>query len=236
MEIIKKTPETIQFTGDMNLSLANALRRSVSEIPTLAIAECDFYKNDTALYDEIIAHRLGLVPLKNQKVKKGETIELKLKAKGKEDGNGVEVLSGDLGELSVYSDMPIVLLGKNQELELVARATIGQGLEHAKYIPGLMYYKHLAKIKISKEGESLLELAETYPEIFEFDTKLKVKDASACSFDNDDMKDYPGIEITFDNNLVFQIESWGQITPKDIFLESCKALKSNLSELTKAIK
>ena len=234
MNLIKKTPETIKFTGEINLSLANAIRRSICEIPILAIDECDFYKNDTALYDEIIAHRLGLVPLKNQKIKKGETIELKLKAKGKEDG--IEVLSGSLGELSVYSEMPIVLLGKNQEIELVARATVGQGLEHAKYIPGIMYYKHLPKIKISKEGESYLELAKSYPEIFEFDKKLKVKDASSCSFDSDDVKDYPGIEITFDNNLVFQIESWGQITPKDIFLESCKALKSNLSELTKAIK
>ncbi len=234
MELIKITPEAIKFTGKINLSLANAIRRSVSEVPILAIDECDFYKNDTALYDEIIAHRLGLIPLKNQKLKKGETIELKLKAKGKEER--LEVLSGDLGDMSVYQDMPIVILGKNQEIELVARATTGIGLEHAKYMPGIMYYKHLAKIKINKEAESYLKLSQEYPDIFDFDNKLKVKDASSCSFDNEEMKDYPGIEITFDKELVLQIESWGQISPKEIFLESCKALKSNLSDLTKAIK
>ena len=234
MELIKKTTEKLKFTEKLKISLANAIRRSVSEIPILAIDECDFYKNDSALYDEVIAHRLGLVPLKNQKIKKGQIIELKLKAKGKEEG--VEVLSGSLGDLSIYADIPIVLLGKNQEIELVARATTGQGLEHAKYIPGIIYYKHLAKIKINKEAESNIELSQTYPEIFEFDKKLKVKDASVCTLDNDDMKDYSGVEISFDDNLVFTIESWGQISPKDIFLESCKALKSNLSELTKAIK
>ena len=58
METIKKTSEELVFTVDMNVSLANAIRRSAGEIEVLAIDECDIYKNDSALYDEIIAHRL----------------------------------------------------------------------------------------------------------------------------------------------------------------------------------
>ena len=50
------------------------------------------------------------------------------------------------------------------------------------------------------------------------------------------MKEYPGIDITFDDNLVFAIESWGQIEAKEIFSEACKALKGNLSEVSKALK
>jgi len=234
MEIIENTPEKLRFTEKMGVSLANAIRRSVSEIPILAIQECDVYKNDSALYDEIIAHRLGLVPLVNQKLKEGKTVELKLKAKGK-DG-GVEVMSGELGELAVYPDMPIVYLEGGQEVEIVARAGTGIGKNHAKYMPGLMFYHHLAKIKISKEGEAQAELAELYPEVFGFDNKLKIKDASKCQLDEDDMKDYPGVEVSFDDNLVFQIESWGQIPAKDILIEACKALKGNLAELSKAIK
>ena len=69
MEMIKSSNEEIVFKTGMNVSLANAIRRSVGEIPILAISECDIYKNDSALYDEIIAHRLGLVSLKNQKMK-----------------------------------------------------------------------------------------------------------------------------------------------------------------------
>ena len=234
MELLKKSGNEMSFKGKIDISLANAIRRSVSQISVLAIQECDLYKNDSALYDELIAHRLGLIPLKNQKLKAGEVIELKLKAKGKE--GGIEIMSGELGDLSVYSDMPIVLLDKGQEIEIVARAGVGKGAEHAKYIPGLMFYRHFPNIKISKEGERQKELAELFPKAFEFTNKLKVKDASECNLDNDDLKEYPGIDISFDNNLVFEIESWGQIAPKDIFVEACKALKANLGTLSKAIK
>lgn len=234
MELKEKTNETIRFTSKMNISLANAIRRSVNEVLTLAIDECDVYKNDSALYDEIIAHRLGLIPLKNQKIKANEKIEIKLTAKGKE--GGYEVMSSELGEISIYPTIPIVFLDKNQEIEIVARIKAGKAIEHTKYAPGILFYRHLPKIKISKEGESQIELSQIYPEVFSFNNKLAVKDASLCEIDNEDTKIYPGIDISFDDTLVFQIESWGQMTPKEIFIDSCKVLKENLNELLKTIK
>jgi len=235
MEKITKTPEEISFITDIDVSLANAIRRSVGEIPIVAIDECDIYKNDSVLYDEIIAHRLGLLPLKNQKMKAGEIIEMKMKAKGK--GDGVEILAKELDGDIIYPEMPIVLLSEGQELQLVARARAGRGNNHAKFMPGLAYYKHLPKIKLSAEGEKQTELAELYPEAFEmFGEKIKVKNAAACDFDEEDVEEYPGVQISFDDNLVFTIESWGQIEAKDIFTEACKALKENLSEVSKAIK
>ena len=235
MEMITKTAEEISFITDVDVSLANAIRRSVGEISILAIDECDIYKNDSVLYDEVISHRLGLLPLKNQKMKAEQNVEMKMKVKGK--GEGAEVLAGELAGDVIYPETPIVLLGEGQELELVARAKAGKGIDHAKFMPGLAYYKHLPKIKISGDGEKQSELAELYPETFEmFGEKVKVKDAAACDLDEDDMKDYPGVEISFDDKLVFAIESWGQIEAKDIFTEACKALKGNLSEVSKAIK
>ena len=82
MEKIIKTPEELSVITNMNVSLANAIRRSVGEIPILAIVEADIYQNDSALYDEIIAHRLGLIPIKNQKMGKDQFVEMKLKGKG----------------------------------------------------------------------------------------------------------------------------------------------------------
>ena len=235
MEMLKNTNEEVVFTTGINVSLANAIRKSVGEIPTLAIVEADIYKNDSALYDEIIAHRLGLISLKNQKMKKDDSIEFKLKAKGK--GDGEMVLAGAMGDEVVYPETPIVLLADGQTLELVARAKAGKGIDHAKFMPGLVYYKHLPKIKISAEGEKQTELVSLYPGVFEmYGEKIKVKDAWKCDLDDGDMKEYPGVEISFDNNLVFAIESWGQIEAKKIFVEACKALKGNLSEVSKAIK
>ncbi len=234
MELIQKDDEKLTFVMPMTTTLANAIRRSVIEIPVLAIDECDVFKNDSALYDEVIAHRLGLIPLKNQKIKKDEVVELKLKAKGKE--GGVFVTSKELGELSVYPDIPIVFLDEGQTIEILSRATVGTGLDHAKFVPGLFYYKKLAKIKIGKEAEANIELSKKYPEIFEFKDKLKVKDATKCELDEEDFKEYPGIEVKYDNDIVFNIETWGQMKTTDIFVESCNILKSNLSEILKKIK
>lgn len=234
MKLLQKTQDKIVFSGKINETLANAIRRNVNKIQILAIDEVDIYKNDSALYDEIVALRLGLVPLKNQKLKKDQSIELKLQAKG--DGNGTEVLSGELGDDVVYKEMPIVLLAEGQELELVARARVGTGKEHAKFTPGLFYYKHLPKITITKEGESYKELAESYPNVFVFDDKLKIKNAWACDLDEEDFKEFKGIDVKFDDELVFFVESWGQIKAEEIFIESCKTLKSNLEEIEKALK
>jgi DNA-directed RNA polymerase subunit D len=234
METINNKTENLSFVMPMNITLANAIRRSVVEVPVFAIQECDFYKNDSALYDEIIAHRLGLIPLKNQKLKNEETIELKLKSEGKE--GGVYILSEELGELSVYKEMPIVFLNKGQKIEIVCRAGIGTGIEHAKYVPGLFTYKKLAHIKIKKEAEDKIKLSEKYPEIFEFKDRLKVKDVTKCELDEEDFKEYPGIEVTYNDDIVFDIETWGQMTNKEIFIESCNVLKLNLSEVLKSIK
>ena len=234
MKLINKTDEKVKFTAKISVSLANAIRRSVWEVPVLAISEVDFYKNDSALYDEILAHRLGLVPLKNQKLKQGEFVELKLKTKGK--GEVFEVLSGELGEDVVYPNMPLVLLREGQELELVARARVGIGLEHARFIPGMIVYKHMPHIKISKEGEKHKELAELYPEVFEFDGSLKVRDESAYNYDSEELESYKGVDVSFDDELVFEVESWGQMKASDIFIEACKALKSNLSKISKELK
>lgn len=235
MEIIKNTNEEVVFSSDINVSLANAIRRSVGEIRVLAVVEADIYKNDSALYDEIIAHRLGLVSLKNQKMKGDDSVEFKLNVKG--EGVGKMVLAGVMGDEVVYPETPIVLLGEGQTLELVARARAGKGIDHAKFMPGLVYYKHLPKIKISGEGEKQTELVSLYPGVFEmYGEKIRVKDAWKYDLDNEDMEDYLGVEISFDDNLVFVIESWGQIEAKKIFVEACRALKNNLSEVSKALK
>jgi len=218
----------------MRIELANAIRRSTNEIPTLAIDEVDISKNDSVLYDEMLAHRLGLIPLKNQKLKKDVVVRLRLKAKGEEEGT--EILSKELGKNVVYDNMPIVLLGKNQELELVARAKTGNGKEHAKHVPGLVYYRNFHKIDITPEGEKHKELAIIYPKVFESDGKLKLKNEWACDFEQQEIKKFKGIIIKPTKELVFFIESWGMMDAKNIFTESASALKENLSELLKALK
>jgi len=59
------TPELVKFelTGT-DVSVANALRRiMLAEVPTMAIEIVNIFENETVLFDEFIAHRMGLLPL-----------------------------------------------------------------------------------------------------------------------------------------------------------------------------
>jgi len=252
---ISKDKEKIVFEADIDESLANAIRRSVLEIPILAIDEVEFFKNDSALYDEIIAHRLGLVPLETEKTFteiencscKGKgcakcSVDLKIKAIGP-----CTVYSKDLkGKAKpVYDNIPIVILDKDQELELVARATLGRGIKHAKYSPGLIYYRNLAKIEINGDcdSEACKACIEACPQkILKIEkNKIQVEDIYKCDLCEACVEECKkqgknAVKIDKGENLIFFIESWGQIEAKEIFTKAIDVLNHNLKELSKQVK
>jgi DNA-directed RNA polymerase I and III subunit RPAC1 len=60
------TPHDSSFSLiGIDTSVANAFRRILlAEIPTLAIEDVFIYQNTSVIQDEVLAHRLGLIPLK----------------------------------------------------------------------------------------------------------------------------------------------------------------------------
>ncbi|MEM1633347.1 MAG: DNA-directed RNA polymerase subunit D [Sulfolobales archaeon] len=68
IKILTKTDDYIEaLIEGVPLPILNALRRMIQlEVPTMAIDEVIFYDNTSPLYDEIIAHRLGLIPLRSE--------------------------------------------------------------------------------------------------------------------------------------------------------------------------
>ena len=65
VRIIHASKYTIEFDLiGVDLAVANSLRRiMISEVPTLTIDLVEIKENTSALHDEFIAHRIGLVPL-----------------------------------------------------------------------------------------------------------------------------------------------------------------------------
>src|SRR6056297_1998188 len=99
MKLINKTNQKLVFSAEIEDSLANAIRRYIYRIPILAIDEVEISKNDSPLYDETLAHRIGLIPIKTNKSTSKE-YEVSLKVKGEKT-----VYSGDLqGEVEVVHE------------------------------------------------------------------------------------------------------------------------------------
>lgn len=231
MELVKKTPELLVLRIDANESLANALRRSVAEVPTLAIDEIEIFKNDSALYDEMLALRLGLVPLKTEK---GMTKKTKIDLKLSKTGPGTVYASDLEGNAEVvHGKIPVVFLGEGHKVELVATAALGRGIDHAKFTPGLCYYRHLVEVKSSSNIESLIKNSKGLiaPE--------KKGSKWLCDLNESEVDQIENMEkgaVSQSEEMLFVIESYGSMDAKDILAKAVEALSENLDEFEKNIK
>jgi len=254
LEKDKETDKVNFILKDSTPAFANVLRRIMLwEVPVMAIDEIEFKKNGSILYDEMIAHRMGLVPLTTdlksytlpEKCKcegKGCAhcqLKMSLKVKGPAMVYASDIKSKDPAVKPVYPKLPIVKLLKNQTLELEATATLGTGKRHAKWSPGHVYYTYLPKITVHDNPEKLAQFGDKYPpQIFGKDGKIDRNLIStpalidACDGVCDDL-----VKVEYNpNSFVFYIEPWGQLPSKKIVQQAANVLQEQLDEVTEALK
>ena len=261
MEVVslEKNEEKASFIlKDADASFANELRRiMIEEVPAMAIEDVEFRKNDSILYDEIIAHRLGLLPLTTDLKSynllseckcNGEgcarcSVKLTLKAKGPCTVYASDLKSKDSAVKPAFPKTPIVKLIKNQELELEAKAVLGKGKEHMKFSPCLVYYKYKPNIEINDKCNDCGKCVESCPQhVFEmkgnkisinkdhlFNCHLCQACVDACPKDS--------IKLNEDeNNFIFYIESWGQLSCKEIAVKASQIIQEKTEQFSELIK
>ena len=195
LKIQELTDNFMRFVvSDSSPSFVNTLRRVlIANIPKMAIEDVEFhlgpirdssgkeYESISPLFDEIIAHRLGLIPIptdlqlfknRDECECKGEgcpncTIMYNLNKKG-----ACTVYSGDLEPLGdskfrIIEDLiPIVKLGENQALLIYATAELGTAKKHAKWqATSGVGYKYYPQIDIDNKLISNEELINACVEI-----------------------------------------------------------------------
>lgn len=270
LKVLSQEPNKAQLEiRDADHTFVNSLRRTlIAEVPKMTIDEVDFhlghlgteedpethklvdYESLSPLFDEIIAHRLGMLPIPTDLTTYtfsdhcscgGEgcpscTMMYSLNKKGP-----CTVYSGDLEpvmgseELKVLDPrIPIVTLAPQEGLLLYARAKLGQGRDHAKWqvCSGVGYtYCHTVTIQNHPSVKPLFELfgEENFQKKgknYVLDDALKVKELLKVLHrfpSNAELRDHLDIKEEADRFLL-RFETDGSLTAHEALLYSLRVL------------
>ena len=249
---------------EADVPLMNALRRiALAQVPTMAIDEVVMIENSSILQDEIIAHRLGLTPLKTDLDSYNLPEECECQSEFgcnlcrvtlTMDADSTEgtrtVYSGELVTenpqiVPVSDKVPLIKLAKGQKLKLEAYARLGKGQTHAKWQPvAVSAYKYYPKIEIDRATcTDCGKCVDICPKkvLALKDNKAEVKDLLACNLCMDCVGVCPqkpsSIKIEWEKNaFIMNIESTGALPPERILQEATKILDKQLKEFAKQLK
>lgn len=265
IEVLEKDDRNMRLLiREAEVPFMNALRRIVlAEVPCMAIDEVVIVENSSILQDEIIAHRLGLIPLKtdldgyNLPEKcpcKSEfgcnlcRVSLTLDVEAKEGTRTVysgELISENPDIAPLSNKIPIIKLAKGQKLSLEAYARLGKGKNHAKWQPvSMCTYKFFPKIEISsKRCDACGKCVEICPRkvLAKTKSKIEIRDLTTCTLCQDCVdvcpQNPPAIKVSWEENtFIFSLESTGALPPERIMTEAVKILDEQLKEFRSQIK
>ena len=133
--------------------------------------------------------------------------------------------------------MPIVKLLKGQEIELEAKAQLGLGRVHAKWTSAFVYFSYEPIVKVNNASPRLNEFRDKYPpQIFEGNkiSEKKIMDLNLVDAVEGVCDDV--VKVTYNkNNFIFTIESFGQLSIKEIMRMATGILMGQADDFIKTI-
>lgn len=249
--------------NDATPAFANSLRRAmISEVPTLAIENVRIYDNTSVLFDEMLAHRLGLIPLRTNLTTHVPMSECACQGMGCPVCTATYTLSVE-GPRMVYSrdlvpadpesvpadeNVPIVKLNEDQKIVLEARAVVNVGKEHAKWQPTLACgYKSYPVIQIDERCDGCGMCVEECPrDVLKTETPRKIsvgriEDCSLCKLCervclSGSIGTESSIHISTDESrFIFVVESDGSLPVKEIVERAIQHIRKKSSDLNEVL-
>ncbi len=145
IEILEDNDKAFRFRlSGADHAAANALRRiAMNSVKTFAIDKVTIHENSTAMFDEYIAHRIGLVPILTPSKGYSDTDEIlfTLDKWGKGTIYSRDLVTSDKVVKVANGNIPIMKLDDEQKLRLEGKAVMGTGMGHAKFQPGIVTYE-----------------------------------------------------------------------------------------------
>lgn len=255
IRVLNKSDSEIKFLlEDSNPQFANALRRIIiSEIPILAIESVDFSVNDSVLYNEVIAHRLGMIPLvfdtkkfhfrdehEDEKTCSMCEVVFVINKKGPGMVYSKDMKSSDPEVKPLYDDIPVVELFDDQNLRLEASASLGLAKNHARYQSAISHYRYFPVANLKGKLENPEEVMKACPK-----NALKIDgDKVSVTLDCDMCRECVKIakpkdllEINGDaTKFIFNVESISGLKPEEIVFSAVDILKGKVKDFGKEVR
>ncbi|MHA1521077.1 MAG: DNA-directed RNA polymerase subunit D [Promethearchaeota archaeon] len=250
----------------VGVELANAYRRIIlTEVATMAVTEVLFVENDSVLYDELIAHRIGLIPLttdlKNYNLPEecscggqGCTLcQAQLMCEVHAENEPRNVYSGDIESMDpkihpINDKLLLAKLGKKTSMVFEAYAQLGLGKDHAKFQPVCSIgYKYFPKVtvdntKFTSEDQIDEFLRKEHTKLFEKKggKLVTVKDYWKGPDYTDSIAHLAptgAIKIEFEpNKFVFTVEGTGALPLKEVFTRATEVFLEKLDEFEEQLR
>lgn len=223
VKLLEKKGDNVKllFKGT-DAATVNALRRTImAGVPILAVEDVHFYQNTSVMFDEMLAHRLAMVPLKmdSKKYKEGDKVKLILEKEGPATVYSKDIKSTDPKIEPAKLNIPITKLTEGQTLKVEMDAIVGKGKEHSKFQPAIASYIEMPTI--SGKGKT-----------YKADLLEKMLDENQR-----DILLEPGQTVKYDpTTFIFSIESHGNMTPKELIIASIEELKEKTKEFRNELK
>jgi len=257
VRILEKEGNCLKFLiNGISTPIANALRRiMIAEVPSMAIDDVIVIENSSPMNDEILALRLGLIPLKTdldsyflpeECTCQSElgcnqcSVTLTLEAEAKEATRTVyskELKSTNPDITPVNDKIPILKLAYGQSVRLECYARLGKGKVHTKWQPvSACAYKYASMIHINLEKCNVCRLCiKACPKnILNKDkNKIIIVEVEKCDMCNECVIACPIDAIQVENvkdTFIFMIESTRALTTDRIIYEANKILINKTNE------
>ena len=254
--------EIVFIIRDAEVPFINAIRRcAMVNVPKIAIEDVNIIKNDSAMFNEVLAHRLGLNPLVSDldaiegltlpeddgwdEYSNGIIFSLNEEGPDNDDESKVvyskNLISSDSVIKPVYDTIPLVKLKKGEEINLEAVAKVGYGKIHAKWMPTTVCaYKQYPEITFRDDVEIDYDCAQACPRgILKSDKrskKIKILDIENCIMCRSCVRasDNGYINVGYrENDFIFRIETDGSMPPKEVLLKACDVLSEKADKFIK---
>jgi len=254
IEKMDKKGRTLKvLVKDSNPAMMNAIRRiSMKSVPVLAIEDVGVIENSSPLFDEIIAQRLGQVPIdfepeefdirEDCDCEDGcpnceATFSLEVEDPGTVHSEDIVCESGDVEPL--HDEIPITELDENQRIEMEATAIVSTGDDHSKHQASISSYQYYPIIDIDNrklDDEEKKKAAEVCPrDVLEVKNgKLKVLDETRCTLCKECMEEVSseGIVITGDEEkFILKVEPISALSPEYIIEKTAEILEDKADRI-----